>query len=208
MTAARWEVPDGLAREEERQVLVFTVRPPSRPGEGRFPIRAVAVDREGGRYERGLALVDYPHVRPRVRVRPAAGEIRVASLELPAVSRVGYVRGAADRVPEALAAIGLPVELLDAEALQRADLTRYDAVVVGSRAYEVEPALREHNARLLAYARAGGRLVVQYQQGAFFRGSFAPAPLPDCTRRPPPSGTSRPPTAPAPRPTPAPSALG
>ncbi|MGQ0703027.1 MAG: PIG-L family deacetylase [Gemmatimonadales bacterium] len=169
--------PFVLTREEERHVVTFSVPLPGRPGEGRWPIRAVAVDRQGRRYGTGLVRVEYPHIRPRPRVRDAAGEIRLASLELPAVSRVGYVRGAADRVPEALAAIGLPVELLDAEALRQGDLTRYEAIVVGSRAYEVEPALRESNARLLEYARAGGRLVVQYQQDMFFRGSFLPAPL-------------------------------
>ena len=53
----------------------------------------------------------------------------------------------------------------------------YDVIVVGSRAYETDPALVENNTRLLDYARAGGRVVVQYQQGPFFNGNFAPAPL-------------------------------
>ncbi len=54
---------------------------------------------------------------------------------------------------------------------------RYDVIVVGSRAYETEPALAENNNRLLEFTRAGGRLVVQYQQQPFFAGNFAPATL-------------------------------
>lgn len=47
-------------------------------------------------------------------------------------------------------------------------------IVVGSRAYETDDALVANNQRLLDYARAGGRLVVQYQQYPFIQGGFAP----------------------------------
>jgi hypothetical protein len=66
---------------------------------------------------------------------------------------------------------------LTPDSLARGDLSRYDAVVIGSRAYETVPAVLEFNARLLAYARAGGLLLVQYQQYEFFGGSFAPFPM-------------------------------
>ncbi|HEX7023880.1 MAG TPA: hypothetical protein VF187_03595, partial [Gemmatimonadales bacterium] len=95
----------------------------------------------------------------------------------PSLAHIGYIRGASDRVPEALLEIGLPVDLLDAAMLERGDLSQYDVIVVGSRAYETDQALLENNTRLLEYARAGGRLVVQYQQDPFFNGGFAPAPL-------------------------------
>jgi hypothetical protein len=95
-------------------------------------------------------------------------------MALPAIARVGYVRGAADRVPEALAGVGVPVTLLDAGALERGDLDRFDAIVVGPRAYETEPALGEYNDRLLGYVRRGGLLIVQYQQQLFFDGGYAP----------------------------------
>jgi hypothetical protein len=87
------------------------------------------------------------------------------------------VRGAADRVPEALAAIGVPVEVLGERVLGSGDLSVYDAIVIGSRAYETDPALPRANGRLLDYARAGGRLIVQYQQYPFVQGGYAPFPL-------------------------------
>jgi len=67
--------------------------------------------------------------------------------------------------------------VLTAVELERGDLAAYDVIVIGSRAYETEPALVANNARLLDWARAGGRLIVQYQQYAFVRGGFAPFPL-------------------------------
>lgn len=166
-----------LSRQEERETLVFQVPPPDAMTAGTYEIRAVARDSSGRRYSTGLATVDYPHIRLKAYAREATTAVRAAPLVLPAVAHVGYIRGASDRVPEALLGIGLPVELLDGVALERADLSQYDVIVVGSRAYETEPALLENNARLLEYVRAGGRLIVQYQQGPFFNGNFAPAPL-------------------------------
>jgi len=166
-----------LTREEERETLVFQVRPPDAMAPGLHEVRAVALDSAGRRYATGLATVDYPHIRPRALAHPAVSSVHAAPIALPAVAHVGYIRGAADRVPEALLGIGMPVDLLDGVALERGNLALYDVIIVGSRAYETEPALLENNARLLDYVRAGGRMVVQYQQGAFFNGNFAPAPL-------------------------------
>ena len=58
-----------------------------------------------------------------------------------------------------------------------ADLSHFDAILVGSRAYESDPELPKANGRLLAYARAGGLVIVQYQQYPFVEGKFSPYPL-------------------------------
>jgi hypothetical protein len=100
--------------------------------------------------------------------------LRVAPLALPPVARIGYVRGAADRVPEALRGVGLPIIILDPATLTDGDLSRFGAIVVGPRAYETDSALVEANGRLLEYARRGGRVLVQYQQQRYFEGGFAP----------------------------------
>ncbi len=166
-----------LTREDEEQVVELAVRPPVSAAPGAVEVRAVATDTAGRAYDAGVFTVDYPHVRPRSLVRPAVATVRLAPLAVPKLARVGYVRGAADRVPEALVSIGVPVEQLDARALDRGDLARYDAIVVGPRAYETEPALGRQNERLLEYVRRGGLLIVQYQQHDFFTGGYAPYPL-------------------------------
>ncbi len=166
-----------LSHEEERESLVFQVRSPAGLTAGSYEVRAVARDSAGHRYSTGLRTVEYPHIRIRAWAREAASAVHAVPIALPAVARVGYIRGASDRVPEALLDIGLPVEMLDAAILERGDLSKYDVIVVGSRAYETDPALVENNTRLLEYARAGGRVMVQYQQQPFFNGHFAPAPL-------------------------------
>lgn len=166
----------GFAREDETKSLTVTVAAPMsdslRPGA--YELRAAAALGDGRRQDGWLEIIDYPHIRPRALARPSTVHIRAARLALPPLSHVGYVRGAADRVPEALLAVGVPLELLGADSLAHADLSRYDAIVIGSRAYETEPALVANNGRLLEYVRNGGLLLVQYQQYPFVDGGFAP----------------------------------
>jgi len=169
--------PFRLAGEDERETFSFDVRAPRASGRGSATIRAVARDSAGREYESGVFTVSYPHIRPRSYVVPAAAEVHLAPVALPRLSRIGYVRGASDLVPEALQRAGLPVALLDARALEREDLSRFPVIVIGPRAYETDSALVENNARVLAYVRGGGVLVVQYQQHRFFTDGFAPLPL-------------------------------
>jgi LmbE family N-acetylglucosaminyl deacetylase len=166
-----------FTREDERESFVFEVRPPVRLAPDSGEIRAVAQDMEGTAYDVGVYTVDYPHISPRSYTKLATATLRVAPLIVPRLTRVGYIRGAADQVPEALASVGVPVTLLGGAALERGRLDRYDVIVVGPRAYETDSALVENNRRLLDYARRGGLLIVQYQQHQFFNGRFAPYPM-------------------------------
>ena len=163
--------------DESRSVTVALTAPLQRLQPGAYELRVAALGADGRRHEGALQIIDYPHIRPRAMVQGSMVQIRAAQIALPALSRVGYVRGAADRVPEALLAVGVPVELLGPDTLARGDLSRYDAIVIGSRAYETDPALVANNGRLLDYARAGGLLLVQYQQYPFVDGGYAPYPL-------------------------------
>ncbi|HZB27864.1 MAG TPA: hypothetical protein VE282_04815, partial [Gemmatimonadales bacterium] len=166
-----------FSRQDERESFVFDVIPPAPLKPGSVQIGAVARDSAGTTYELGVYTVDYPHIRPRSYTAPARATVRIAPLVLPRLTQVGYVRGAADRVPEALRSVGVPVTLLNAAALERGNLDRYSAIIIGPRAYETDSALVENNRRLLAYTRRGGLLIVQYQQHQFFTGGFAPYPM-------------------------------
>jgi len=165
-----------LDGEDTHKSFTFTIRPPRGARPGRYVVRAVATVGSGS-FDRATELVDYPHIRPAAYVREAALRIELADLALPRLARFGYVRGAADQVPEALQAVGVPLVLLSNDDIEKGDLSRFDVIVVGSRAYETTPALLTSNGRLLDYARQGGRLIVQYQQYAFVRGGYAPFPL-------------------------------
>ena len=75
--------------------------------------------------------------------------------------RIGYIAGAGDEVPAALRQMGCEVVLLDEQELGK-DLSGYDAIVVGVRAYNTEDRLVYSQPRLMDYVRNGGTMVVQY----------------------------------------------
>ncbi len=168
--------PFALEGEDTHRSYSFEVAAPAGVAPGAYTVRAVAVV-GGTRYDRASVLVDYPHIRPVAYVRDAVLKVEMADLTLPRLARVGYVRGAADAVPEALQAVGVPIELLTPSDLEKGDLSRYDVIVVGSRAYETDDPWIASSGRLLDYVRGGGRLIVQYQQYRFVAGGFAPYPF-------------------------------
>jgi LmbE family N-acetylglucosaminyl deacetylase len=167
-------IPFSLTGRGDRQFVDVPLRPPSpfAPGRGAFRIAAVLPD--GRQFGSHVEVLDYEHIPPTPMPVEASVDVVAADIRLPSLERVGYVRGAADRVPEALTAIGVPVELLGEKYLDSGNLSRFDVIVIGSRAYETDPALVRSNNRILDYARNGGLVVVQYQQYAFIEGKFAP----------------------------------
>jgi NPCBM-associated, NEW3 domain of alpha-galactosidase. len=155
-----WSVPAAqsfhFSREGERASFTFTLPPPQKLTAGSYEVFAVAQDEAGNRYDGGSFTIAYSHIRPRSYYRDAKSTIHSASFTLPHVARIGYIRGAADRVPEALQTIGLKVELLDGKALDRTDLSSFRAIIVGPRAYETDPDLageQRQPARLCAKGR-------------------------------------------------------
>ncbi|HLM00144.1 MAG TPA: hypothetical protein VK400_03750, partial [Pyrinomonadaceae bacterium] len=60
--------------------------------------------------------------------------------------------------------MGFEVEMLDENDLSSGDLSRFDVIVVGIRAFQVRQDLVSNNQRVLDYARGGGNLIVQYQR--------------------------------------------
>ena len=73
--------------------------------------------------------------------------------------------GAGDEMPDALRQLGLDVTLLTESDLAQGDLSRFDAIVAGVRAYNVRTDLRANQPRLMKYVENGGTYVVQYQTG-------------------------------------------
>jgi hypothetical protein len=56
------------------------------------------------------------------------------------------------------------------------DLSQYDVIMTGVRAYERRADLRAYNQRLLDYAAAGGTVIVQYNKFEFNQAQHGPYP--------------------------------
>jgi hypothetical protein len=152
----------------------FTVTPP--PAAPAETVLRASFTTGGRDYDRGYAVIDYPHIRPHAIYRDAT--VRAASfpVRIAAGLRIGYIEGAGDDGAEALRQLGAHVDQLDAAALAEGDLSGYDAIVAGIRAYEVRTDLLAHNRRLLDYAERGGTFIVQYNKYELVDGGFMPYP--------------------------------
>ncbi|HLM54604.1 MAG TPA: PIG-L family deacetylase, partial [Pyrinomonadaceae bacterium] len=157
-TATPAEVPAALKARGEEFKAAFTVTPPASQTSGTL---AAEFESGGRTYTRALVEIDYPHI-PRQTLFPQAEAALVRADIERRGSRVGYVMGSGDEMPEALRQVGYEVVLLSDEDLENADLGKFDAVVTGVRAYNTRAALRRQHRRLLEYVEQGGTLVVQY----------------------------------------------
>jgi hypothetical protein len=155
----------------------LTVAPPASVSTGDSDLRATFRAEDGAEYQRGYTLIDYPHIRPEPLYRPADTRVRAFEVKLPPALRVGFVAGVGDDAPAALRQMGAEVTELSAEELATGDLSRFNTILLGIRAYEVRPDLVKENARLLDYVRNGGTLVVQYYRFERAPQGFAPYPL-------------------------------
>ena len=184
----RLQVPDGWRAEpasvpvrfagpgEVREVR-FTVTPPANARAGDHAVSAVFVADDGRRFERGVQMIDYPHVRARPLWHDAKSVVRAFDVRVPQGLRVAYIEGAGEEGPGFLANLGITPELLDAEDLAEGDLDRFDVIVAGSRAYEVRTDLMAHNQRLLDWVARGGTMIVQYNKYEIVEGRFTPFPI-------------------------------
>ena len=76
--------------------------------------------------------------------------------------RIGYIEGAGDKVVAALTAMGYEVTVLSDKDLATGDLSGYQAILTGVRAYNVRESLNGCYERLMKYIEQGGNLIVQY----------------------------------------------
>ena len=152
----------------------LTVTPPAKMDAGHYTITAYAKRGEEKFTTSVEPLVSMPTL---VWEEPAQTVVHAFDIRVPENLRVGYISAESEPVPDALKMLGMHVEMLDANALNFGDLSKYDAIVVGVRAYELRSELPGADQRLLDYAQNGGTLVVQYQRDFAWDGkNYAPYP--------------------------------
>ncbi len=141
-----------------------------------YQIEAIATA-NGQEFKQGYDVIEHRDLETRYLFRDAISRVRGVSVTIAPSLQVGYVMGVGDEVPAGIAQLGARVRLLEAQDLASSDLTQYDAIVTGTRAYAVRDDLRTYNRRLLEYAHNGGNLIVLYNTPAEFDpNAFAPFP--------------------------------
>jgi hypothetical protein len=149
-------IPVTLEREGGERAFEISVTP--RPEGG--TARAV-IDVGGREWSLAAQRIDYEHIPVQTLFPPAELKLVKTSLAVRA-PRVGYIAGSGDPIADALRQMGCAVTSLTDDDVANADLSRFDAIVTGVRAYNTRPRLRALQPRLLDWVEKGGTLVAQY----------------------------------------------
>lgn len=158
-----WKAPQqefSTAKDGEDQTLNFRVTPGSLQ-EKPYSITARATY-EGKEYREGYHEVGYSGLRPYPLYRPSTYRASGVDVKVAPNLNVGYVTGAGDDVPQSLSNLGIQVHFLSPEDIASGNLSQFNAVILGVRAYAVREDLKTFNGRLLEYVKNGGVLIVQY----------------------------------------------
>lgn len=148
-----------LENKDQEITLDFQVFPPTQAEES---ILKVQLNLEGqNKLARGFQTIEYAHL-PILTVFPEA-EAKLVRLDLQTGGKkIGYIEGAGDDIPRSLRQVGYDVTILTEKELQE-DLSVYDAIAVGVRAFNLqEGRLAYYHQKLLDYVEQGGVLVMQY----------------------------------------------
>ncbi|HIU15183.1 MAG TPA: PIG-L family deacetylase [Candidatus Ventricola intestinavium] len=162
-----------FAKSGETCSATFKVSAPADVKEGTYKLTAAL-----GEDDQTVQAIDYQHIDKTYYLYQAEGTVEVFPLLFDENRKIGYLSAGLDTVGETLQTLGMDVTFIEDEELRLGDLSVYDTIVVGIRAYRNRAALIECNDRLLDYAKNGGHLVVQYHtSGDGYKPEYAAYPL-------------------------------
>jgi len=160
-TAWKVETPTqafSIAKKGDEQILYFTLSPPATEKESHIsPIIRI----NGKELGKELVTIDYDHVPMQSILLPS--EAKTVRLDIKTAGEdIGYIMGAGDEMPTSLEQMGYTVHLIDPTEISEGYLLKYDAVVLGIRAYNVVDELKFKQRFIFDYVEQGGTIIVQY----------------------------------------------
>ena len=149
------EIPQDESKDASFQVI------PSELKESQTHIRAELTSGTKA-YGEGYTVVTREDLGTFYYYQPAVQRVSIVEVKVPTDLRIGYIMGAGDDIPTVLEQIGMKVTMIPADKLASEDLSKYQTIVLGIRAYDTQKGVIDNNKRLLDFVKNGGRLVVQY----------------------------------------------
>ncbi|HUA57185.1 MAG TPA: PIG-L family deacetylase [Verrucomicrobiae bacterium] len=167
------QFPFSIARAGDDQTVTFSISPDILKS-AEYTIAAIA-EYQGREYAEGYHLTGYPGLRPYPYYRPSTYKAVGVDVAMAPGLKIGFLPGTGDDVAKALDNLGQKARILATSDLTAGDLSEYDAIVLGVRAYAVREDLKAANSRLMEYVKNGGVLIVQYNLQDFDR--YGPYPF-------------------------------
>ncbi|RKE94924.1 PIG-L family deacetylase [Ichthyenterobacterium magnum] len=147
-----------IAHKNEEQILVFTVIPPKNQSEGQITPKVFIGNKV---FSKELIEIDYEHIPFQTVLLPSESKVVRLNIQKKG-ENIAYIEGAGDVVPESLKQIGYNVITIKPEDINAETLNRFDAVVLGIRAYNTVEELKYKQQLLFDFVARGGNMIVQY----------------------------------------------
>ncbi|WP_408007915.1 NEW3 domain-containing protein [Pseudalkalibacillus sp. A8] len=162
-----WEPLDSQSVEfgenEKVKRVSFIITPPEGIEKGKFEINPVATV-EGKQLNTTVQKIAYDHIGTFYNLSEAAVDGVAFELNFPEDLKIGYIESGFDVVADHLINAGMDITKISEDELVNGDLSQYDTIITGIRAYLSREDLLNNNERLLKYVEEGGHLVVQYNK--------------------------------------------
>jgi LmbE family N-acetylglucosaminyl deacetylase len=151
-------IPFNFEKKYQEQKISFKLTPNGSVGEYTLKVN---VKSGNGISSLGLLTINYDHLPP-LTTYPFA-EAKLVKLDIKTKGKnIGYIAGAGDETAQAIRQIGYNVTTLTEKELSE-DLSKFDAIVLGVRAYNTDERLAFYQKKMLDFVANGGTMVVQYQ---------------------------------------------
>jgi hypothetical protein len=167
-------IPFTIQNKGDEQRFEFKVSPPEFQDISNL---SAFISCEGKVYDKELIQIDYDHIPAQIVLRKSSSKIVNIDLKKEGES-IGYIEGAGDQIPESLRQIGYNVDIVDPQDIDQQRLKKYDAVILGIRAFNTKDQLKHKTDELFKYVEEGGNLIVQYNTSrGLVLDELAPYPL-------------------------------
>ncbi|NOG99508.1 MAG: PIG-L family deacetylase [Ignavibacteriae bacterium] len=105
--------------------------------------------------------IDYSHIPLQTVLQPAKTKLVKLDIEFEP-KRIGYIMGSGDDIPLSLTQLGYELDLLTDDELDSKDLSIYDVIICGIRAFNTREQLGRQQKRLIEFVEQGGTWIVQH----------------------------------------------
>ena len=158
-----WSVSPKMAKfsieqKGDKQLIDFKIIPSNNQSEG--VLKAIATI-DNKKYDKELVEINYKHIPKQSVLLPSQAKVVRLNIKKRG-DKIAYIQGSGDAIPENLRQIGYSVVEIKPKDINEKSLQKYDAVVVGIRAYNTLSELQFKQKYLLEYVKNGGNMIVQY----------------------------------------------
>ncbi|NHN24465.1 PIG-L family deacetylase [Flavobacterium jejuense] len=152
------EIPFSIAIKNDEKTVNFKVYPPKNESNVDF---SVEIETTKEKHQLECVEIKYDHIPKQTILQPSEGKLVKLDIKTKG-KNIGYLIGAGDEVGKYLENIGYNISYISPNELNAAILNKFDAIILGIRAFNTIEDLKFKQKELFKYVENGGNLIVQY----------------------------------------------